>query len=276
MPRPSHTVEPSFDFQGDRFDLSRPRDAAIVRFLLSQALFGEATGVYCGKSLYAARNLEAARFYLRQAQQELSHLEIFGRIFRILNLTPEGPHWVIRLLSSHNNDYRLKVLMEHAIGEGMVLDVFKEVMLQTLPSDDVQGRQVQKMLRGVCAQEIEHVEWGEKEVRRLISEQPSLRWAYYGLIEIQLLLAPLVARRFVGQSADHNVLRHLPRFVDFVIARVRAQSRALGITTDVVPSAPVRLAAMLYGAALFVRSQFARSRSTLDHTYITELGFVAR
>jgi len=30
---------------------------------------------------------------------------------------------------------------------------------------------------------------------------------------------------------------------------------------------------MASGALLFVRSQFARSRSILDHTYLEELGF---
>ena len=29
-----------------------------------------------------------------------------------------------------------KVFMEHAIGEGLVLDIFKEVLLQTLPEQD--------------------------------------------------------------------------------------------------------------------------------------------
>ena len=44
-----------YDFGGAAFDLGAPRDREIVRFVLSQALFGEATGVYCGRSLYAAR-----------------------------------------------------------------------------------------------------------------------------------------------------------------------------------------------------------------------------
>ena len=46
------------------------------------------------------------------------------------------PHWVIWLLYAHNDYYPLKVLMEHAIGEGMVLDVFKDLLLQTLPDHD--------------------------------------------------------------------------------------------------------------------------------------------
>ena len=60
-----------YDFGGATFDLNDPGDREILCFILSQALFGEATGVYCGRSLYSARSLEAARFYTRQARQEL-------------------------------------------------------------------------------------------------------------------------------------------------------------------------------------------------------------
>ena len=68
----------SYDFGAARFDLNAAADREIVRFILSQALYGEATGVYCGKSLYSAGSLEAARFYLRQAKQELAHLQLFA------------------------------------------------------------------------------------------------------------------------------------------------------------------------------------------------------
>src|SRR5690348_11177063 len=76
-------TEPAYDFGGATFDLDDPADRELVRFVLSQALYGEATGVYCGKSLYAAGSLEAARFYLRQARQELNHLELFADVFRL-------------------------------------------------------------------------------------------------------------------------------------------------------------------------------------------------
>lgn len=262
---------PGYDFGGDTFDLNDPRDAAIVRFVLSQALFGEATGVYCGKSLYAARSLEAARFYLRQARQELNHLELFADIFRLLGFRPDPPHWVIRLLSSHNNYYPLKVVMEHAVGEGMVLDIFKDVLLQTLPDSDPRVPDIKKKLRVVCREEIEHVAWGEKETRRLLAERPWLRWPYYGLLELQLLVAPIITRRF--HDPRHRVLRHLPKFVDHVRERVWSQGQQLGFVPATRPGLPVRLFAMAFGVALFVRSQFARSKSTLDHTYLQELGF---
>ncbi len=260
-----------YDFGGDTFDLNDPEDRAIVRFVLSQALYGEATGVYCGKSLYAARSLEAARFYVRQAHQELNHLTLFADIFRELEMQPEPGHWVVRLLSAHNNYYPLKVLMEHALGEGMVLDIFREVLLQTLPDDDPRVPPIKKKLRAICREEEEHVAWGEKETRRLLEERPWLRHPYYGLLELQLLVAPMIARAFAGR--EHRVLRHLPGFLTYVKGRMWEQGQALGFVPSTRPGLAYRLGAMAWGVALFVRSQFATSRSTLEHTYLSELGF---
>ena len=269
----SDAADLRFDFGGDVFDLNSPEDREILRFVLSQALFGEATGVYCGKSLYAATSLEAARFYLRQARQELNHLELFAEIFRALDLTPTPAHWVIKLLSAHNNYYPLKVFMEHAIGEGMVLDIFQDVLMQTLPDDDPRVEDIKKKLAVVCREEEEHVAWGEKETRRLLLRSPWLRHPYYGLLELQLMLAPWATRTFARGAANHRVLRHLPRFVAHVTARVRKQGQELGFVPAKRPALPYRMFAIAWGVLLFIRSQFSRSTSTLEKTYITELGF---
>lgn len=264
---------PSYDFGGATFRLDDPADREIVRFVLSQALYGEATGVYCGKSLYAAGSLEAARFYVRQARQELNHLELFADIFRKLELEPLPAHWVIKVLSAHNNYYPLKVLMEHAVGEGMVLDIFRDVLMQTLPDDDPRVPEIKKKLAVVCREEEEHIGWGEKETRRLLAERPWLRWPYYGLVELQLSLAPLVARALEARVKGHPVLRHLPGFVEHVRARVWRQGQALGFIPSERPGLATRLFAMGWGLALFLRSQFARSTSRLEHIYLKELGF---
>jgi hypothetical protein len=262
-----------YDFRGATFNLDDPADREIVRFILSQALYGEATGVYCGKSLYAARSLEAARFYVRQARQELNHLELFADIFRALSLQPMPGHWVVRLLSSHNNYYPLKVLMEHALGEGMVLDIFKEVLLQTLPADDPRVPDVRKKLTAICREEEEHVAWGEKETRRILAESPWLRTPFYGLLELQLAVVPYLVRAFERRAGAHPVLQHVPGFVGYVRERMYAQGRALGFVPEQRPGVVGRAVAMAWGALLFVRSQFARSHSTLEHIYLRELGF---
>jgi hypothetical protein len=266
-------VAAGYDFGGATFDLNDPADREVLRFILSQALFGEATGVYCGRSLYAARSLEAARFYTRQARQELGHLQLFADIFRTLELAPAPPHWVIRLLSAHNDYYPLKVLMEHAIGEGMVLDVFKDLLLQTLPDSDPRVPAIKKKLRVVVREEAEHVAWGEKETRAMLQGKPWLRAPYLGLVELQLLTLPALVSRIAGGRPDHPVLSQMRPFVEHVTARVREQSRRLGFYPEAQPSLARRCAAMAAGTLLFARSQLSRSRSQLDKTYLRELGF---
>lgn len=268
----TRTGDPDYDFGGASFDLEKFEDREIVRFILSQALFGEATGVYCGKSLYAAGSLEAARFYLRQAKQELAHLQLFADIFRSLDLKPLPAHWVVKLLSSHNNYYPLKVLMEHAIGEGMVLDIFKDLLLQTLPDSDPRVPLIKKKLRLVCREEEEHIAWGEKETRRLLAEQPWLKTPYYGLLELQMSVLPMLVRAFEKRAGDHPVLVHLPGFLAHVQRRVYEQGKKLGFVPDERPGLAKRGAAMGFGLAVFARSQLARSRSRLEKIYIEELG----
>src|SRR5262245_37834500 len=206
--------EPGYDFGDARFDLTDPTDREVVRFVLSQALYGEATGVYCGKSLYSAHSLEAAKFYVRQARQELNHLQLFADIFRLLELEPQPAHWVIRVLSAHNNYYPLKVLMEHAIGEGMVLDIFKDLLMQTLPESDARVQKIKTKLAVVCKEEEEHVAWGEKETKRLLAEKPWLKTPFYGLLELQLAALPSLVKRFEQRASGHPVLAHMRGFLE--------------------------------------------------------------
>lgn len=264
---------PPYDFQGATFDLDDPSDREVVRFVLSQVLYGEATGVYCGKSLYAAYSLEAARFYVRQARQELNHLELFADVFRILELQPLPGHWVVRLLSAHNNYYPLKVMMEHALGEGMVLDIFREVLMKTLPDSDPRVPDIKKKLAVVCKEEEEHVAWGEKETMRLLAASPWLRTPFYGLLELQLVVAPMIARAFAARANGHPVLSHLPGFVAHVRGRMWKQAQRLGFAPAERPGLARRVWAMSMGALLFLRSQLARSTSRLEHVYLQELGF---
>jgi hypothetical protein len=267
------SADGGYDFKGATFDLNDAGDREVLCFILSQALFGEATGVYCGRSLYSARSLEAARFYTRQARQELGHLQLFADIFRELGLTPVPPHWVIRLLSAHNNYYPLKVLMEHAIGEGMVLDIFKDLLLQTLPDSDPRVPSIKKKLRVVVREEAEHVAWGEKETAAMLKAKPWLRLPFMGLVDLQLSTLPALVSRLEGARPDHPVLSQLGSFVDHVRRRVREQGQRLGF----YPERPLPLwkrgVAAAAGTLLFAGSQLARSHSSLDKNYLSELGF---
>jgi hypothetical protein len=263
----------TFDFGAARFDFDAERDREILCFVLSQALFGEATGVYCGRSLYAAETLEAAQFYVKQARQELNHLLLFAEIFRALGLSPLPPHWVIRVLAAHNDYYPLKVLMEHALGEGMVLDIFRDVLLQTLPEADARTAGIKKKLSVICKEEEEHVAWGEKETRRMLAERAWLKPAFYGLLELQLWLVPFAVSGLKRRAPDHPVLRQLDAFVAHVQKRVWKQGQELGFVPPTRPALPTRVWAVTMGLLLLLRSQFARSKSRLDRSYIEQLGF---
>ena len=265
----AHPEEESFDFKGAQFDVHKKEDREILTFLLSQALYGEATGVFCGMSLYAAQSLEASKFYIRQAHQEMNHLRLFAKIMKTLELQPTKGHWVLRLLSSHNHYYPLKVFMEHAIGEGLVHDIFKEVLLQTLPEQDEKYdmASVFKKLRMICKEEQEHVDWGERETIRLIQENPSLKKPLAGLLDLQLILAPKIASQF--SDKQHPVLQKLPAYVLFTTQRAKRQAETMGI---VIPSSITgRGWNMFRGILLFLRSQFASSKPKLLQTYLEEL-----
>ncbi len=266
---------PSYDFGGAVFDLNDARDREIIRFVLSQALFGEATGVYCGRSLYAARSLEAAEFYVRQARQELAHLRLFADVFRALEMTPLPAHWVVRMLSSHNDYYPLKVFLEHAVGEGMVLDVFKDLLLETLPDSDPRIPGIKKKLRVVCTDEAEHVAWGERETMRILSERPWLRTPFLGLLELELATLPLLVRALRSRAQGHPVLSHMDAFVAHVVEHAVEQGRRLGYMPPERPKGVRRAAAIAAGLGLLARSRVARSRSKLDKSYLSELGFEA-
>jgi len=263
----------TYDFQGAHFDLDDARDREILRFVLSQALFGEATGVYCGRSLYTAQSLEAAQFYVKQARQELNHLTLFAEIFKSLGLVPKPPHWVIRVLSAHNDYYPLKVLMEHALGEGMVLDIFRDVLVQTLSDDDPRVPGIKKKLRVICKEEEEHVAWGEKETRRILADKPWLKTPFYGLLELQMWLVPKAVEKLREQGRDHPVLSQLDAFVESVQARVWKQGQDLGIVPERRPGPTQRALAISAGLLLLARSQVTRATSKLEHRYIEELGF---
>ncbi len=267
---------PAYDFGGATFDLNDTRDREIVRFVLSQALYGEATGVYCGRSLFAARSLEAADFYIRQARQEIAHLRLFADIFRALEIEPLPGHWVIRLLSSHNDYYPLKVFLEHAVGEGMVLDVFKDLLLATLPDSDPRVVPIKKKLRVVCSDESEHVAWGEKQTAAILAESPWLKTPFYGLFQLQMMTLPLAVRALRSQAEGHPVLRHLDGFVRHVQARATEQGRRLGFVPAKEPNAVGKAAAISAGLLLYTRSRFAKSRSRLEKIYLTELGFAEK
>src|SRR5437660_12647814 len=90
--------EMTFDFRGAKLDPIRDRD--VLGWMMSQFLYGEVTGIQCGHWLYEAPDLEAARFFSRQAVEEFQHVENFVRILSLLGEKPARANGMVRFLTS--------------------------------------------------------------------------------------------------------------------------------------------------------------------------------
>lgn len=188
--------EMRFDFGGARFDPIG--DRAILRWMLSQFLYGEITGVQVGHWLHAAPDLESARFLARQAVEELQHVGNFLKIMQLLDVTPEPAHPVLRFLATGmmGDDWAEHVALEMATGEGFVLTAFYALI------DTLDHREATSIMERAARQEEGHVEFGEQRCMRLIADRPELR--------DQLLGANLIWMWGVGRLSSY-IDKQLPQ-----------------------------------------------------------------
>lgn len=158
-----------FDFGGARFD--PVADRAILRWMLSQFLYGEITGVQVGHWLHAAPDYDSARFLARQAVEELQHVGNFLKIMQLLDVTPEPAHPVLRFLATGmmGDDWAEHVALEMATGEGFVLTAFYALI------DTLDHREAVSIMERAARQEEAHVAFGEQRCMRLLADRPELR-----------------------------------------------------------------------------------------------------
>src|SRR4051794_18000920 len=90
--------EMTFEFGGARLDPAR--DKALLGWMMNQFLYGEVTGIQCGHWLYEAPDLDAARFFSRQAVEEFQHVDNFLKILALLGERPAPAHRMVRFLST--------------------------------------------------------------------------------------------------------------------------------------------------------------------------------
>src|SRR5260370_33241226 len=111
----------SFDFRGARFEPAR--DRKLLGWMMNQFLYGEITGIQCGRWLYDAPDLEAARFFSRQAVEEFQHVDNFVRILSLLGEAPAPANPMVRFLATGMmpGAFAEHVCLEMALGEGFVL-----------------------------------------------------------------------------------------------------------------------------------------------------------
>lgn len=265
--------ELSFDFGAARFDLNREADRRTLGWIFNQFLYGEVTGIQCGYWLYRAPHLNAASFLARQALEELSHVK---RVVRILNLIGEKPaeaHPAIRFLSTGmmGGSWGEHVTIEMALGEGLVLTVFYAL------ADTIDDPEIKKIIESAIVDEVKHVEFGEREASRWLSENPGDRRHLLGQAMVQLMVLRKL-KRFVikrlqqGENADHPVLARFPDFYDHVCAKFEKRVELLGISKGSISQMSlIQRWGLLASVPLhFLRSKFRRKRPLLTSTYLSD------
>jgi bacterioferritin (cytochrome b1) len=216
--------EMRFDFRGAKFHPVRDRD--ILRWMLSQFLYGEVTGIQVGHWLYGAPDIESARFLARQAIEELQHVGSFLKVMQTLGVTPEPAHPMLRFLATGmmGSDWAEHVALEMATGEGFVLAAFY-ALIDTLDH----GEAVSILERSV-RQEESHVDFGERQTMKLLAERPNLR--------PQLLAANLVWMWGVKRLAayldkrvpsSHPVLSQLMPFLAHALRCAELRIERMGL-----------------------------------------------
>lgn len=204
--------EMSFDFQGARFDPVRDRD--ILGWMLNQFLYGEVTGVQIGHWLYAAPDLESARFLARQAVEELQHVDNFLNIMRMLNVEPTEAHRAVRFLATGmmGGGWAEHVAMEMAAGEGFVLMAFYAMI------DTIDHEEIVAILKRAVRQEERHVEFGENQTMKLVANNPALKRQLLGLSLTWMWGVSQIGRYMRTRlPSEHPVLRNVQAFLDLTL-----------------------------------------------------------
>ena len=218
--------EMTFDFGGARLDPAGDRQ--LLGWMMNQFLYGEVTGIQCGHWLYDAPDLDAARFFSRQAVEEFQHVDNFVRILELLGEPAAPAHPMVRFLTSGMMPatFEEHVCLEMALGEGFVLMALYGV-IDTLDHEQIRG-----ILTRAVKQEERHVDFGERRTMQALRSRPALRRRLLGLS----LVSTWGVRRLGAfmQSrlpAEHPVLSKLPAFLKFTVDCAEKRLLRMGVLT---------------------------------------------
>jgi bacterioferritin (cytochrome b1) len=262
--------EMTFDFGGAHLDPAG--DKALLGWMMNQFLYGEVTGIQCGHWLYDAPDLEAARFFSRQAVEEFQHVDNFLRILSLLGEPAAPAHGMVRFLTSGMmpGTFEEHVCLEMALGEGFVLMALYGVI------DTIQHEEIRHILLRAVKQEERHVDFGEQRTMRAIQSRPALRRRLLGLSLVSTWGVKRLGRFMKSRlPADHPVLRRLPDFLDFTVACAQTRLLRMGVLTKPFASlSSLEKAAAVgeaYGAQLASWPlRKLRPRKRLTETYLRD------
>ena len=267
--------EMTFDFGGARFDAVRDRQ--VLAWMMHQFLYGEVTGIQCGHWLYGAPDLEAARFFSRQAVEEFQHVDNFLRILEMLGESPAPAHPMVRFLTSGMmpSTFEEHVCLEMALGEGFVLMALYGVI------DTLEHEQIRAILQRAVKQEERHVDFGERRTSALVRARPSLRRRLLGLSLVSTWgVRRLGAFMRSRLPADHPVLSKLPAFLEFTVGCAEKRLLRMGVLAKPLAelSALEKAAAVAeaYGTSLLTAPLRLLPRKRLTDTYLRDPAVLQR
>ena len=216
--------EMSFSFGGARLD--PVRDRALLGWMMNQFIYGEVTGIQCGHWLYEAPDLEAARFFSRQAVEEFQHVDNFLRILEQLGEQPAPAHPLVRFLTSGMmpSTFEEHVCLEMAQGEGFVLMALYAVI------DTLDHAGIRDILLRAVRQEERHVDFGERRTTQAVRKDPALRSRLLGLALVSNWGVRRLGR-FMQQRLPqgHPVLQQLPAFLEQTVRCAELRLTRMGI-----------------------------------------------
>ena len=236
--------EMSFDFGGARLD--PVSDKAVLGWMMNQFLYGEVTGIQCGHWLYQAPDLDAARFFSRQAVEEFQHVDNFLRILDLLDERPAKAHPMVRFLTSGMmpDSFEEHVCLEMALGEGLVLSALYAVI------DTLDHPGIRDILVRATKQEERHVDFGERRTAAATLRHPSLRRRLLGLSLVSLWGVGRLGRFMRTRLPEgHPVLRQLPAFLARTVAASDLRLQRMGVLDRPLAQLSATDRALAIGAA---------------------------
>jgi bacterioferritin (cytochrome b1) len=267
--------EMTFDFGGARLVASRDRQT--LGWIVNQFLYGEVTGIQCGHWLYEAPDLDAARFFSRQAVEEFQHVDNFLRILDLLGETPAPPHRIVRFLSTGMMpaSFEEHVCLEMALGEGFVLMALYAVI------DTIDHQGIREILERAVRQEERHVDFGERRTREAIARRRRLRTPLLGLSLVSTWAVRRLGRFMRKRLPEgHPVLAQLPRFVEFAVERSELRLLRMGVAETPPARMPASrkaaAVALAYGRGLLLAPGRLLPRKRLTETYLRDPSLRAR
>jgi hypothetical protein len=228
------------------------------------------SGIQCGHWLYEAPDLEAARFFSRQAVEEFQHVENFLRILELLGEAPAPAHPMVRFLSTGMMpaSFAEHVCLEMALGEGFVLMALHAVI------DTLDHEEIRSILSRAVKQEERHVEFGEERTLRAVRNHPALRRRLLGLSLVSMWGVRRLAGFMRARLPAHAVLSQLPAFLEFSVACAEKRLLRMGVLTrplaELGAAAKALAVAEAYGTSLIRAPLRLFPKKRLTETYLRD------